>query len=399
MLRVLKLTTYDCSCGIATYAQNLVSGLSSIGCEVEVYPLPERKDLVDFDDDDITEILDRFVDKAIRYRYDAVHIQHEYGLFMGGGEMADSIIRFGYLLKRLNKAKVRTIVTFHTGPEIFYEAADMWRTIKRDWGFIVDRLLTRIWNREVVPWFQPRYDCSAIVHVNNTRKHMLHAGIHPDNVTVVPHGVIDRRLEFTPIDPAGVVNLSIFGFISSYKGYHTAMRALRLLPDNYTLTCMGGRHPNSKGSEYTDILEFATNLDRERSEHRWGDVYTAVKNRIRITGFLTEQQADAEHGNTQICLVPYEAENFSGSGALTWSMTSGKPVIASNIPAFETLNEEHRCMHLFNREEPEELAWAIKRVVNDVELQRSLTRNASKYCTDNSWKEIGRRHKGLYNCK
>ena len=175
------------------------------------------------------------------------------------------------------------------------------------------------------------------------------------------------------------------------------MRALRLLPDNYTLTCMGGRHPNSKGSEYTDILEFATNLDRERSEHRWGDVYTAVKNRIRITGFLTEQQADAEHGNTQICLVPYEAENFSGSGALTWSMTSGKPVIASNIPAFETLNEEHRCMHLFNREEPEELAWSIKRVAEDVKYQCALVSGANKYSQEVSWSNVAKTHMNLYD--
>ena len=315
---------------------------------------------------------------------------------MGGDEMSESIIRFGYLLRKLNEAKIKTVVTFHTGPEIFYEDSDMWRVIKRDWEFIIDRMLSRIWNREVVPWFQPEHDCTAIVHVDVTRTNMINAGLHPDQVTVIPHGVLDRQLEFKPIDINETVNMSIFRFISSYKGYHTAIRALQLLPMNYTLTCMGGRHPNSEGSEYSDILAFAADLDRSTLEHRLSKLYIPVYDRIRITGFLSEEEADVEHEKTQLCLVPYETKNFSGSGALTWSITSGKPVIASNIPAFVNINKEHACMHLFNKSDHHELAWSIKHIVENVNKQKTLVDAANKYTQECSWSNVADMHVELY---
>ena len=396
MLRILKLTTYNCTCGIATYSHNLVSGLSANKCEVDVHLLPERKDLLHHTDEQFTVLLDQFINKAIRLKYDAVHIQHEYGLFMGGDEMSDSIIRFGYLLRKLNEVKLKTVVTFHTGPEIFYEDSNMWRFVKRDWSFIVDRLLTRIWNREVVPWFQPEHDCTAIVHVDITRTNMINSGLHPDQVIVIPHGVLNRRLEFKPIDKRDTINMSIFGFISSYKGYHTAIQALQLLPVNYTLTCMGGRHPNSEGSEYSDILTFAAELDHSMYEHGLQKLYNSVTDRVRITGFLSDEQADAEHEKTQLCLVPYETKNFSGSGALTWSITSGKPVIASNIPAFVDINNEHACMHLFNKADHHELAWSIKHIVEREDKQETLVDAANKYTQECSWSNVAKTHINLY---
>jgi glycosyltransferase involved in cell wall biosynthesis len=55
----------------------------------------------------------------------------------------------------------------------------------------------------------------------------------------------DRRA-FPVLDqvPDGTVLIGVFGFLSDYKGFGTAIRALQKLPANHHLLIFGGVHPN-----------------------------------------------------------------------------------------------------------------------------------------------------------
>lgn len=381
-MRILYLATHNTSCGIATYTEQLRSAM------------PIEHDIVRLPDKSEPELLDvslrLFIEKAVSY--DAVHIQHEHGLFVGAGDVSDAIERFGVLLEQLCKLDVRTYVTFHSDP-VFYNSKIEWSVLG-----LMRSCLSRMWRKQVARWFQPKHKTTAIVHTERTRREFIKSTFNKTNVIVIPHGVLCRKLKPNTIDPNKTINMSIFGFISDYKGYHVALNALQHLPSNYRLICMGGRHPTSDGDEYSQILQHANNIDRCIVEH---DLHLAghvqVQDRLTITGFLNDEQADHWHAQTHICLAPYTDKTLSGSGALTWSITSGRPTIASDIPSFRAINDEYQCMQLFKTDAFHELAWSIKRVVNDVKYQRALIDGAMSYAEQLSWSNVAKTHINLYN--
>lgn len=377
--RVLFLSTHKVRCGIATYTEQLRRHLE---CDHDLAALATTSAY------NLDCSISQFISKC--KGYDAVHIQHEHGLFYGDGDVSDAIERFGNVLNQLISMKIPVYVTFHSDPVFYTESIGLGITT------IMKRCLSRMWRKNVSKWFQPEYNITAIVHTERTRQEFIKSTFHGDNVVIIPHGVIDRAIEFKPTDPRSEVNLSIFGFISSYKGYHVALKALQLLPDNYKLICMGGRHPNSTGDEFTQILGEAERLDRKTAKARLNDVYRFVSDRVEITGFLEGEAADKMHEDTNICLAPYTDKTVSGSGALTWSITSGSPTIASDIPSFRTINDEYQCMHLFKTDAHHELAWSIKRVAEDVNYQRELVSGAGKYSQELSWSNIAKTHMNLY---
>ena len=257
-----------------------------------------------------------------------------------------------------------------------------------------------MWRAQVANWFQPKYDMTAIVHTDRTKQEFADSTFHINNICVIPHGVINRGIAHKPIDLSGDINLSIFGFISSYKGYNVALQALELLPKRYKLVCMGGRHPTSDGDEYTDILRRAYDIDRgilENKLHKFG--HHKVRDRVTITGYLDDTQADQWHEKTDICLAPYTDKTLSGSGALTWSITSGRPTIASDIPSFKTINKQYGCMHLFKTDAHFELAWAIRHVAENEHVQQNILAGAKQYTDQLSWSNVADMHVDLYQTK
>ena len=171
--------------------------------------LPERNSSEKLD-----SIIDEFAVAA--RKYDVVHIQHEHGLFIGDGDESDAVERFGSLLKILHKNNVKTMVTFHSDP-VFYTPE-----VKFNAHGMLTWALSRMWRTQVARWFQPKYDMTAIVHTERTKQEFVDSTFHADNIQVVPHGVVERESKFRLIDPTKRVNMSIFGFISSYKGYNVA---------------------------------------------------------------------------------------------------------------------------------------------------------------------------------
>ena len=102
------------------------------------------------------------------------------------------------------------------------------------------------------------------------------------------------------------------------------------------------------------------------------------------------------HAATDICLAPYIDDKLSSSAAITWALTSGKPVIASTIRAFREINETIPCMLPVTPKCEMELAWQIQRLAADPEQQRQLVENARRYAREHSWDEIAKRVVRIY---
>lgn len=367
--RILHISTWKVPCGIATYCDNFVRSLVKAGFENEVFPLIPSC-WPDFLPDDIAEWRGSLLNKATGF--DLVHIQHEHGLFGYALGQKFACKRYGSILSGLRVLNIPCVTTFHTDMETRKHSG-----LK---GILNRFKRNRLWGKYVCDNFRGgNVRARAIVHTRRTRKSFVKHGFPVSSVHVIPHPCLSpRKIQLDSVSAKVSLNLptdskliTIFGFLGKYKGHDIAIEAMKKLPENYCLALVGGMHPEAKDS-FLDSLVLSIPQD--------------LQSRIRITGWVDRETADRYFAATDICLAPYRADTeLSGSGAITWALSSGKPVIASKIDAFQNVNRISECMFMFTPGCVSELSWAIQKIANDRALSAMLVNRATEFCVSHSW--------------
>jgi glycosyltransferase involved in cell wall biosynthesis len=370
-LRVLHISTWNVPCGIASYCANLVKGLNAHGVESDVYPLRpyEWQTYLPHDVDNLMADIQR---KA--RGFDVVHIQHEHGFFGYSRGSSYAVKRYAQLLKGLRQEKKPVVTTFHT--EITPGSARVPRFLQK----IKDWVRRSKWRNYVAPHFGPQPGMArAIVHSSQTRYVFARAGFNAHAMHVVPHACLPTRQhsidresakEQLGIPPRACL-LTIFGFIGKYKGHDIALEALKWLPEKFHLAIVGGAHPEARDDFLHQLLS---------------KVSRKLRPRVTITGYVQNETANLYYDATDICLAPYRPQShLSASGAITWALSSGRPIIASKIDAFQAIHREADCLMMVTPEVVRELAWAVEKLEDDIPLQDKLVANATAYAEQHSW--------------
>lgn len=392
-IKVLHLTTWEEICGIATYTNNLIKSLEKLGTYNEVYPI-NRCNLEYSSLDEIKSYFAKFC--HIAKDFDVIHIQHEHGFFHGSYPFDKAIDIFHEILVSLKKQNKKVIVTFHTDPIFIQPISKIFKEGQRQFAKNISNTIQTIkWRTKIAPMFSSNKNTFiAIVHTKKSRLNLINSGFHPQSIQIIKHGICPRSsesyLQLSKNECKSRIGIhdnkkliSMFGFISKYKGYEVAIQALKYLPSKYHLAIIGGTHPHQKTDNTVDeILKLITELE--------------LTDRVRITGFVEFEVLDLFHSATDICIAPYLSSTLSASGALTWALNSGKPIIASKIPAFYELNQDANCMLMITPECPVELAWQIMNLDKNEQLQQTLVNNALNYVQENSWDNISTIHLDLY---
>ena len=197
----------------------------------------------------------------------------------------------------------------------------------------------------------------------------------PDRLMVLPHGIpmISPELRNIPASRVksglgleGKIILTIFGFINKKKGYELVMDILSELPDNVILLIAGGAM-----TENTVDKEYYNSLAKEISAR-------GLDNKIRITGYLKEDDVADIMAATDICLAPFLSG--SGSGALSLCLGYHKAIIASDIPVIQEINNQIPCLELFRYPDAQDLLKKIKGLINNPGRINELSISARQYC-------------------
>ena len=383
-MRVLHVSTWDIPCGIATYCGNLVAALDGQGVRSDVYPLAPHlwRSLIARD---VAELQADIAAQASRY--DLVHIQHEHGLFGHAVSYKAAARNYGTILRLIRATGRPVVTTFHTDPLCSSPAgrrlslADAVRTLGR----------RTAWRKHVSRSFGPRPGRSAaIVHTPATRRSLVKRGIPAEVVRIIPHGCLpqrDLRLDSLSAKrrlglPASSVLLTMFGFVGGYKGHDIAVRALARMPNRFHLAICGGAHPESQDRAFSSVIRLVKKL--------------GLEHRVIITGWLPEESADLYAAATDICLAPYIDATLSASGAITWALASGRPIVASKIAAFQGICRESHCMLLTTPGMTDEIVWAAEKLAGDPAFSRRLVAAARCYTEAHSWDETARQTQELY---
>jgi glycosyltransferase involved in cell wall biosynthesis len=156
--------------------------------------------------------------------------------------------------------------------------------------------------------------------------------------------------------PADAVLVGTFGFISEYKGFETAIQALRLLPETHHLLVFGGVHPQRiqrhqpidpylqrllrEGRIGRNILDVLGDSGRDglRIDGTAGALLEAppqdLTQRIHFMGALNDDAFARAMAVCDVVVMPYHEVGQTSSGALAMAIDMGCRVVASRTRNF-----------------------------------------------------------------
>lgn len=328
-------------CGIADYARTLLRALSP---NYPVELVPAERAMGD----------GGYLDAARRLNeYALVHAHYEHGFYLHGDRLHENTAQF------FSAIDAPLIVTFHCLPDF----------------------QNPVWDKVLA-----RESCRAMVHSQAYRDRLLdcmpaeRVSLHyipafelsadppSDEFSRQCASVEDRRL------------LAMFGFIKRHKNFEAVLSALRDLPDDVVLVCVGGPQ-NDLDRAYMDEFRSTVNA-------------MGLAQRVIVTGYVAESDAHAWLKRCDILVAPYTW--VSGSASIATGLGCGCVVLASDLPANVDLALRYGCLKLYERDDPDALPAAIDALLHDPEARADLRDGALDYRTHNNANTLAQLVGGLY---
>lgn len=373
------ISTFDDLCGIASYTRSIVRQLDDY-YEINVFDLDQF--IFKAKSKRIKYLADQEVKRICKLlpNFDAVNIQLEHGTL---GNTPKEIM--GRLLK-FCRAAPRLSITFHTiihGERSTTDVAPFLLKGKLRSAYnkfksnIREGMLAEPLYKELRR-LQKKKPVSVICHtkrdarsfrlvygINNVYDHPL-AFYRSAEVDVI-RKEINLQQDFPLVSQEigeGDVLLGCFGFFGTYKGLHTAIEALRLLPCNYKLAIFGGVHPNAiqknelinpyvdsvlkmlhPGVKAYSHLQLGTQINLNSISDFEGFLNLKsnedLSKRVFFAGALTDDEFPKAMAICNIVLLPYVEVGQSASGPMSMAVDVRANILASRTKAFMQFARYH----------------------------------------------------------
>ena len=285
-------------------------------------------------------------------RFDAVVVQHEFGIF--GGPDGDEV------LDLVERVRVPVITVLHTVPR---RPTPGQRTVIEQLSALSARVVTQ----------------SGAARARLLEMHL----IDPQKVFVIPHGA-PANISVEPPAHSGQRRPVVltWGLIGPSKGIEFGIEAMALLTDlepqpRYLIA--GQTHPR--------ILENVGEAYREslvaRATALGVDHLVDFDNDYRDLDGILAQVRDAD-----IVLLPYLSREQVVSGVLVEAIASGKPVVATRFPHAEELLGQGSGL-LVQHEDAGAIADALRTLLSDRERAAEVAAVAHRQAPSLFWETVG----------
>lgn len=349
-------------CGLATFSAALGNALRVVSEEDEIGPcrcgvveLVEHRRLAR---DEVVFQVERDDPRSAAAAsawlngFDAVVLQHEYGIF--GGPDGEQVLD-------LLDGVLRPVVTvLHT---VLDQPTPRQRAIIEELG---------------------RRSAALVVMTEAARTRLLERfDVEPDSVVLIPHGAHENRsLPFERVR-SGTSTVLTWGLLGPGKGIEAGIDALALLgpmipPPRYLIA--GQTHPKVKaasGEAYRESLAQRAIARGVRHLVEFDDDYRdldSLKALIR---------------NADVVLLPYESRDQVTSGVLIEAVASRKPVVATDFPHARELLSSGAGI-VVPHGDPAAIAAALGRILRDHRLARQMADEAGRVSAPMMWEAVAR---------
>ncbi|MEZ4667027.1 MAG: glycosyltransferase [Anaerolineae bacterium] len=178
------------------------------------------------------------------------------------------------------------------------------------------------------------------------------------HVVLAPHGAFEEIPEPSYDLPNDVIQIMTFGKFGTYKTVGALIEAFQQLQETHSqpleLVIAGTDSPNTPGY-----------LDGIRKQ------YAHVKN-VRYTGYVREEEVPRIFSEAAVVAFPYNSTTGS-SGVLHQAGSYGKAVVLPKLGDFaELITEEGYTGEFFEPDDPQSMATAIAKFIENPEYRRQL---------------------------
>jgi glycosyltransferase involved in cell wall biosynthesis len=300
--------------------------------------------------------------EAVRHLngFDAVVVQHEYGIY-GGVDGCDVVDIVAGLT-------VPTIIVLHT---VLQEPTPRQRRILR--------------------WLVESAD--VVVTMTETARQRLVAsyGADPDAVVVIPHGAIDHgpvdteaaRAERLSTDRPLVLTWGLLGPGKGIEWAIDSMPGLKDLRPRYLV--IGKTHPKV--------------LERDGEEYRQSLVSRARTRGVADVVELDDRYLDVDEladlvQRADVVLLPYDSHEQVTSGVLIEAVAAGRPVVSTGFPhAVELLGDGTGLV--VPQRDPVALEAALRRALHEPGLADGMAERAARKAPDLLWGAVASRYRQI----
>jgi GT2 family glycosyltransferase/SAM-dependent methyltransferase/glycosyltransferase involved in cell wall biosynthesis len=351
------LSTYNQPCGLASYAQFLVTALRGHGIEPVIFA--EKTDaILSADESNVVRCWTRdaagggdLMVQLAAHKIELLHINHG-GMFAPDGWLPQ-------VAAECRKAGVRIVTTFHSTDA--HEPMFGWLSRMSDHVF---------------------------VHHEQNAVELVAMGAPASRIEQIPHGIpavtsrdiFESKLELG-WDPAQKI-VSTFGFVEPHKGVLELIEAMKPVHERTGahLHVLGGPHPNNPDSP--------AYLERCGSKARELGLGKAVH---FSAGYLPDVEIVRRLHASDVIVMNYLSRRYESSGAAAIALATGRPVVSSSAPAFEfPLALTFRVTEAFH------LAQAIHDALMNPFIGRLLLNNVLEYEKSARWDVVAERVADVY---
>jgi len=372
MLNILMISP-GIRCGIDIYTENLIHGI--------------KKNQININNVQLKPGFFRFylLKDMIRKKPDIMHIQHELMIFDSFlGLTAIFIYLYTFLTRR------KTLTTFHTVKSVTNfenEISGQYKT-NRFLIFLAKHFIKFLF--KLISFFSDQ----IIVLTKNARD-VLEKEYKIENAVYIPHGffnptkVNEKELykfrECLGIRPEDKMIL-LFGFAYEFKGYHHVIKSLPTVLKN---------HPETKlvitGSiSQTDPVQCENYISKLKRMAK----SLNIEHNVIFTSYIPDDRVPNLITTSDAVIFPYDSTQ-SASGAVSTVLPYKKPIIVSNTPVFDFLENGVDCIKV-NVKEEKELADSISLLFDNPEVSDRLSKNIEIKVKDMSIENAVEEHMRIY---
>lgn len=186
------------------------------------------------------------------------------------------------------------------------------------------------------------------------------SGMNPaQDVEIITHFVEDRRVAARREEARKALGLedgrtvSVLGFIHRRKGHALLVEAMPSLPQDVRVVLIGRPALSQQAERY--VMEF-----RARAEA------LGVADRLRVTGYVSEEELERYLVATDLAVCPFF--NIAASGSLSTWISVPRPILASDLPGLEDYNQlVPGSIKTYRPQTAEALAAAINHYLPDID--------------------------------
>lgn len=320
--------------------------------------------------------------KAIASKTRIVHVQLSY--FMFGNEYYTGLFPvLSFFLKLLGKS---VIITFH----------DIVPKSKITNDFLKNYTSARLLKIKGWALFHfTRIVCliadKLVIHSENARNVLVRDyAVSTQKLSIIPHGIDnlsiggDKEGKSKSLVGEDCQLVSYFGLVRNGKGLEDLVRAWKKIENlNKHLFIIGGQHPALRDDCYDRLAALIRKLELQRS--------------IRFCGFVPTASLPSYFNESDAFVFPYNqwGDVIASSGALSMVAPYLKPIVATDVPAFDDLKKKGAAI-IVQRGDIDGLASAISEVLNDTPTRKSLVTRLNEWLLEVNWANVAKRTAAMY---